>query len=89
MVAQGIEMLVKSDILSTMRVKLIGNLGAEETAQGQTSGNGSNMSKVFFDAGIEANYIAYEVSGTSVSGTIGLEIHGTNLWLSPSEGLSR
>lgn len=87
--ADGIEAVVKSDIYPAINVKLIGDLGATNTAAQTTSGNGSNVSKVFANLGLEANTIQYEISGTSTSSTYGIELYATNLWVTPSSGVSR
>lgn len=85
----GLEAIMKSDIYSTANFRLIGDLGASTTAAQKTSGNGTNVTKVFANLGIESNLVQYEISGTSTTSTVGLELYGTNLWVSPSQGVAR
>lgn len=88
-ISSGFEMIMKSDMYPTMNVKLIGDLGAQETGEQTTMGNGSEVSKVMVDIGIESNTVQYEISGESSDSVIGLEIYATNLWVTPSEGVAR
>lgn len=85
----GLEVIMKSDIYSTAKWRLIGDLGAQQTAEQVTSGNGTNVTKTFVNLGIESNLVQYELSGTSTTSTVGLEIYGTNLWVNPSQGVAR
>lgn len=85
----GLEVIMKSDIYPTAKWRLIGDLGAQQTAEQVTSGNGSNVTKTFVNLGIESNLVQYELSGTSTTSTVGLEIYGTNLWVNPSQGVAR
>ena len=85
----GLEVIMKSDIYSTAKWRLIGDLGAQQTAEQVTSGNGSNVTKTFVNLGIESNLVQYELSGTSTTSTVGLEVYGTNLWVNPSQGVAR
>ena len=85
----GLEVIMKSDIYSTAKWRLIGDLGAQQTAEQATSGNGTNVTKTFVNLGIESNLVQYQVSGTSAASTVGLEIYGTNLWVNPSQGVAR
>lgn len=77
----GVEVLMKSDLYAQTSFKLIGDLGAEETAAQTTSGNGTNVSKAFVNAGITAGYCQLDISGTTTdAATVGQEIYGLNLW---------
>jgi hypothetical protein len=87
--ADGLEVIMKSDIYDTIEFKLIGDLGAQETAAQLTSGNGTEITKTLVNIGIEANLIQYDISGTSEESIFGIEIHATNLWVNPSEGVAR
>lgn len=88
-VANALEMIMKSDIYTTINIKFIGNLGEKETGAQQTTGNGTNISKVMFNVGLESNIIQFELYGSTTTSTIGIELYYTNLWLTNSEGLSR
>ena len=85
----GLEVIMKSDIYPTANWRLIGDLGAQQTNQQVTSGNGANVTKTFVNLGIESNLVQYELSGTSTTSSVGLEIYGTNLWVNPSQGVAR
>lgn len=87
--ADGLEVIMKSDIYPAINFKLRGDLGAQETAAQTTSGNGTNVTKAFVNLGMEANTIQYEISGTSTSSTTGIEIYATNMWVTPGDGVAR
>lgn len=87
--ASGLEAIMKTDMYSAVNFTLIGDLGAVSNGPQLSNGNGSNMSKILANVGIEANAIQYQISGNSVSSSVGLELHATNLWVSQAEGLAR
>lgn len=86
--AEGIEVLMKTDLYDETSLKIVGDLGAIETSPQTTSGP-STMHKAWFDVGIEANFIQYDINGLTTASSVGQEIHATNLWVTPSEGLVR
>lgn len=87
---QGLEVIMQSDQNSITNWKLIGDLGAQETtAQKVPAINGTNIVKTFINMGIESNIVQSEMSGASTTGSTGLTIYATNLWVTPSEGLER
>jgi hypothetical protein len=85
----GLEVFIKSDLYSTINFRLIADLGARQTAQQKTTGDGTNLTKTFVNLGIESNLVQYEISGVSTTSSVGIEIYGTNLWVNPSEGVAR
>lgn len=85
----GLEVIMKSNIYASANWRLIGDLGAQQTAQQKTTGNGTNITKTFVNLGIESNLVQYELTGTSTTSNVGLEIYGTNLWINPSQGVAR
>lgn len=88
----GLEVIMKSDIYETINFKLIGDLGADETAEQTTSGNngpGIKVNKTFVNLGIESNTVQYEITGSSTESEYGIEIYATNLWVTPSGGVTR
>lgn len=91
MVASGLEVVMKSDLYPNADFHFIGDLGAQVTTEQPTNGNGTEVSKVLVNAGIEANTIQYVIEGNSDEDgvAVGLEIYGTNLWVIPGEGLAR
>lgn len=87
--AAALEVITKSDLYSVTNFSLIGDLGARVTANQKTNGNGTNLTKTMVNVGLEANTIQYRVTGETVTATVGLEMYGTNLWVDPSNGVSR
>lgn len=89
--ASGLEAIIKTDLWSTLNVKLIADLGVTESGSQKISDSGapSTISKPLFNEGISGNTIQYEMSGTSASSSVGLELYATNLWVTKSEGLAR
>ena len=85
----GLEVFMKSDLYSTINFRLIGDLGARQTEQQKTTGNGTNVTKTFVNIGIESNLVQYDISGVSTTSSVGIEIYGTNLWVNPSTGVAR
>ncbi len=88
----ALEIIMKSDLYATMKFKLIGDIGAQETVE-QTlpapSGVYGDIYKGVVNAGIESNIVQYEITGTSTDSDYGIEIYATNLWANPSDGIAR
>lgn len=87
----GAEVIMTTDIYSSVNFKFIGDIGAQTTAAQQTSGNGAFSTKCMVNAGLaQATYVQLDISGTTTTGsTIGLDIDGLNVWYDAGAEASR
>lgn len=86
----GLELIMKSGLYPQTNFKWIADLGRQETAAQTLADLGSGVTKPMVNVGIQdAITVQLDISGSSVSNSIGLEIYGQNLWYSPGLEASR
>lgn len=86
----GLEVILKSDLYNSMNWKLIGDLGAVSTSnQVVPASNGTNITKTFINIGLESNIVQSELTGSSSTSSVGIQIYATNLWVNPSDAITR
>ena len=85
----GIEIILGTDIYNAVTVELIGDLGATTTGTQKTTGNGTNISKCFFNVGTNATYVQYDLKVESINSQQGTTVYATNIWFDSGERGSR
>lgn len=77
----GVEVLCKSDLYPQTNYKFIADLGRQTTEAQPLPDQGSTIAKPMMNVGIQgATATQLDISGTSVSASVGLELYGFNVW---------
>lgn len=79
--AEGIDVLIESDMYAETQYQFIRDLGVSETVAQTIPNQGTSLQKPSANIGIEGSYIQYRISGTTAaSKTVGLKLYGVNVW---------
>jgi hypothetical protein len=86
----GIEAICKSDLYPQTNYKFIADLGRQESASQAIPAQGTAVAKPMMNVGIhDAITAQLEISGSTVSASIGLELYGFNVWYQTGDPQSR
>lgn len=86
----GVEAICKSDLYPQTNYKFVADLGRAESASQVLPAQGTTITKPMMNVGIQdAITSQLEISGTSVSCSVGLEISAFNVWFNQGEAQSR
>lgn len=87
---EGVEVICKSDLYPQTNYKFIADLGRTESASQTLPAQGTGIAKPMMNVGIQgAMAVQLEISGSSVSATIGLELYAFNIWYNSGQKGSR
>lgn len=77
----GVEVICKSDLYPQTNYKFIADLGRQESGSQTIPAQGTSVAKPMMNVGIQGAITAQlQISGSSVSSTVGLELYGFNVW---------
>lgn len=77
----GVEIICKSDLYPQTNYKFIADLGRQTTEGQPLEAQGTTIAKPMANVGIQgATAVQLEVSGSSVTASVGLELYGFNVW---------
>jgi hypothetical protein len=86
----GVEVIAKSDLYPQTNYKFIADLGRQTTDAQPLAAQGTSIAKPMVNVGISGSIVTQlEVSGSSVSSSVGLELYAFNVWFNPGEKGSR
>lgn len=86
----GVEAICKSDLYPQTNYKFIADLGRQSSGNQAIPAQGTDVAKPMMNVGIQgATTAQLEISGTSVSASVGLELYGFNVWFSEGAPGSR
>lgn len=86
----GVEAICKSDLYPQTNYKFIADLGRQESGSQAIPAQGTSVAKPMMNVGIQDAITAQlEISGSTVSASIGLELYGFNVWYAPGPSGSR
>ncbi len=86
----GVEAICKTDLYPQTNYKFIGDLGRVSTAAQVLPDQGSSVAKPMMNVGLQSVITTQlEISGTSVSSSLGLEIYALNVWYNQGPPASR
>jgi hypothetical protein len=86
----GVEVICQTDLYPQTNYKFIADLGRQETNEQNLPSQGTDIAKPMMNVGIQgAITTQLEISGTSVSSSLGLELHALNIWYTPGASTSR
>ena len=81
--AEGMDVIVESDLYAQTNYKFIRDFGVGETTAQLIASQPTGVQKPFVNMGIEGSFIQYKIYGTTTSGkTVGYKLYGTNIWIS-------
>lgn len=85
----GVEVIMSSDCYDLINFKLVGDFGAIESENQQTSGNGTNITNCMVNVGLESTYTQLELNATTDTNSDDVTIYSTNLWTNSGQQGSR
>ena len=86
----GIEAICKSDLYPQTSYKIIADLGRAESAGQTLPAQGATIQKPMMNVGFQDATVAQvQISGSSVSASIGLELYAFNIWFNKGQEGSR
>jgi hypothetical protein len=86
----GVEVICKSDLYPQTNYKFIADLGRQESGNQVLPAQGTGIEKPMMNVGIQGAITAQlDISGSTVSSSIGLELYAFNVWYSQGEKGSR
>lgn len=77
----GVEAIMKSDLYPQTNFKFVADLGRQTTGSQPLAAQGTSIAKPMANVGIQgATTVQLDISGSSVTASVGLELNAFNVW---------